>query len=112
MGKRKGKRKGKLRGDEAEEMVRNAKREFLARELQLTDVNARKQRLAWRYKMIRLNLPIVREELEAAWHTFDKAFDDRDYRCVYYIVLIATVVVSNLYVTTFCAFFIFSSCSY
>ncbi|XP_058805646.1 uncharacterized protein LOC131672449 [Phymastichus coffea] len=77
MKKRKGKRK--LRGEEAEEAQRDAQRELLADELRMADANDRRQRLAWRQKMIAMNLPIVRNELEAAWRTFDRAIDDRDY---------------------------------
>lgn len=97
MKKRKGRRGRKQGVADADERQREAKRhqdELLERELEMGDTNARRLRKTWREKMMSLNLPVIKEDLQVAWHTFDRALDNKDYRyvCMYKIAAAAAPV--------------------
>lgn len=77
MVKRKGgKRKGK--GNKADR-EKASRRLELSRELDMGELNARRLREAWRERMKSMNLPIIKENLEAAWRAFDRAIDNKNY---------------------------------
>ncbi|XP_003425626.2 dynein regulatory complex subunit 2 isoform X1 [Nasonia vitripennis] len=78
MKKRKGRRRKRGVVD-VEERQREAKRQELRRELEMGDTNARRLRKTWREKMMSLNLPVIKEDLQVAWRTFDRALDNKNY---------------------------------
>lgn len=80
MGKKKG--KGKKKKGNNEDGEKTAKRMELSLELQMGETNARLLRESWRERMKNMNLPVIKENLEAAWKAFDRAVDNKNYTYV------------------------------
>ncbi|XP_035736836.1 dynein regulatory complex subunit 2-like [Vespa mandarinia] len=42
-------------------------------------LNTKKYRQSWRELMMRARMPIIKEDIETAWHTFDRVIDSKDH---------------------------------
>ena len=66
---------------EVEERKITLRKDHLDREIKLGNLTTKRNKRAWRDMMMKIKMPILREELEVAWHTFDRSIDIKDYRC-------------------------------
>lgn len=84
MVKKKGKGKKGKKGKKKDpaEREKTSKRMELSLELEMGEMNARKFREAWRERMKNMNLPVIKENLEAAWKAFDRTVDNKNYTYV------------------------------
>ncbi|KAL2726559.1 dynein regulatory complex subunit 2-like [Vespula squamosa] len=55
------------------------KKEHLLREIKMGVLNTKKYRQSWRELMIRAKMPVIKEDIEHAWHTFDRVIDNKDH---------------------------------
>ncbi|KAK2585465.1 hypothetical protein KPH14_010123 [Odynerus spinipes] len=60
------------------ERERALKRERLLREIELGALNTRRYRKSWREMMMRAKMPLIKEDIETAWRTFDRVLDNKD----------------------------------
>lgn len=60
------------------------KREHLLREIKMGILNTQKYRRSWRELMMRAKMPVIKEDIETAWRTFDRVIDNKDHRYYYY----------------------------
>lgn len=60
------------------------KKEQVDREVRYANLNEDRKRGSWREAMMRVKLPIFREDVEVTWHTFDRSIDSKEHG---YIVL-------------------------
>lgn len=64
---------------EAEEREIFLKKETLRREIELSALNTKRFRRVWQEMVMRAKMPFIKEDLEVAWHTFDRALDIKNY---------------------------------
>ncbi|KAI4494225.1 hypothetical protein M0802_009094 [Mischocyttarus mexicanus] len=64
---------------EALERQLTLKREHLNREIEMGALNTAKYRKSWRELMMRAKMPIIKEDIETAWRTFDRIVDNKDH---------------------------------
>nr|KAF7426973.1 hypothetical protein H0235_006667 [Vespula pensylvanica] len=55
------------------------KKERLLREIKMGVLNTQKYRQSWRELMMRAKMPIIKEDIETTWHTFDRIVDNKDH---------------------------------
>jgi len=65
---------------EAEQRAEKLKKDHLMREIKLGALNTKRYRTLWREMMIRIKMPQIVEDVEIAWHNFERALDIKDYR--------------------------------
>lgn len=65
---------------EAEERAQMLQKERLIREINFGTLNTMRYRTLWRQMMMRIKMPRIVEDVEIAWHNFDRALDIKDYR--------------------------------
>lgn len=56
----------------------------LMREIEIGELNTERYRKLWREMMMRIKMPYIIEEIEIAWSNFDRAFDIKDYRLLFF----------------------------
>ncbi|XP_015178746.1 PREDICTED: uncharacterized protein LOC107067608 [Polistes dominula] len=61
------------------------KREHLNREIKMGALNTMKYRQLWRELMMRAKMPIIKENIEIAWRTFDRIIDNKDHRYIFFV---------------------------
>ncbi|KAI4485821.1 hypothetical protein M0804_006310 [Polistes exclamans] len=64
---------------EALERQLTLKRQHLNREIEMGALNTIKYRQSWRELMMRAKMPIIKEDIETAWRTFDRIIDNKDH---------------------------------
>ncbi|XP_024940133.1 dynein regulatory complex subunit 2-like isoform X2 [Cephus cinctus] len=67
------------RQQQLEERQRFLKREHLRREVELGALNIKRFKRRWREMAMRAKMPVIKENLEVAWHTFDRTLDIKNY---------------------------------
>lgn len=65
---------------ELEERTKFFKKEQLRREIELGSKNVIRLQQSWRELMMNIKMPNIKEDIEAAWNTFDRVLDFKDYR--------------------------------
>jgi hypothetical protein len=65
---------------EAKERAEVLRKERLMREIKLGTLNTKRYRTLWREMMMRVKMPQIVEDVEVAWHNFERALDIKDYR--------------------------------
>lgn len=68
------------RQHKAKEDAQTLRRQHLMREIELGTLNTMRYRMLWREMMMRIKIPRITEDVEIAWHNFDRALDIKDYR--------------------------------
>jgi len=70
---------------EVEERAEMLRKERLMREIKLGTLNTKRYRTLWREMMMRIKMPQIVEDVEVAWHNFERALDIKDYRsaCIF-----------------------------
>lgn len=63
-----------------EERKKNFQKERLKREIQLGSQNAIRLQQSWREIMMKIKMPNIKENIQNAWHTFNRVLDFKDYR--------------------------------
>ncbi|XP_046424726.1 dynein regulatory complex subunit 2-like [Neodiprion fabricii] len=71
------KKAAKLRA--AEERENLLKTERLRQEIERGNLNAKRFSKPWRDMVMSIKMPQIKEDLEVAWHTFDRAIDVKNY---------------------------------
>ncbi|XP_014615336.1 PREDICTED: coiled-coil domain-containing protein 65-like [Polistes canadensis] len=67
---------------EALERQLTLKRQHLNREIEMGALNTIKYRQSWRELMMRAKMPIIKEDIETAWRTFDRIIDNKDHSII------------------------------
>ncbi|RZC38943.1 hypothetical protein BDFB_007696 [Asbolus verrucosus] len=62
-----------------EETKRQIQRDHFRREIQYGELIYRKHEKEWRRMLMKVTLPRMREELEYAWHSFERVIDNKDF---------------------------------
>ncbi|XP_046746448.1 dynein regulatory complex subunit 2-like [Diprion similis] len=71
------KKAAKLRA--AEERENTMKTERLRREIERGNLNSKRFSKSWRDMVMSIKMPQIKEDLEVAWHSFDRAIDVKNY---------------------------------
>lgn len=58
---------------------RQQKFDYLEREVKYSDLTVRKHEKNWRRMLIKISVPRMREDLEFAWHNFERVIDSKDF---------------------------------
>ncbi|KAJ8919046.1 hypothetical protein NQ315_016952 [Exocentrus adspersus] len=61
------------------EKKKQIKRDYLTREVHYGDLTIKKHEKEWRQKLIDIALPKMKEDLEFAWHNFERVIDCKDF---------------------------------
>ncbi|XP_033220917.1 dynein regulatory complex subunit 2-like [Belonocnema kinseyi] len=64
---------------EAEERAKFLKKEHLRREIDLGARNVLRFQRSWREMVMKMKMPGIKEDIEVAWRTFERALDTKDY---------------------------------
>lgn len=62
------------------EQINHLKKAELEREIKLANVNVERLRVKWRDLIMKIQMPSIKEDVEAAWHAFERAVDYKDHR--------------------------------
>lgn len=65
---------------QALEKKRQLKRDVLDRELRLADITLERHEQNWKEMLLKVALPRMKEELEFAWHNFERVIDSKDFQ--------------------------------
>ncbi|XP_023016452.2 dynein regulatory complex subunit 2 [Leptinotarsa decemlineata] len=61
------------------ERKKQLKRDKLAREIEYSNLTLRRHEKDWRQMLINISLPAMRNDLEFAWHNFERVIDCKDF---------------------------------
>lgn len=61
------------------EKKKQVRRDYLGREVKYGELTLKKHEKEWRQMLINLALPKMREDLEFAWHNFERVVDCKDF---------------------------------